>query len=374
MHIYLDNAATTKPCLSAVNAVTNALTDIYGNPSSLHVLGVEAQKIIENSRKVIAHALGCDRETLYFTSGATESNNIALRGIANTYGRRKKRIVTTTVEHASVRETLDYLEQNGFETVRIPPPFSTESFLNAIDDNTCLVSMMYVNNETGHILPAEKVFTAVKRRCPEIITHCDCVQAFMKLPVKCNKLNADLISISSHKIYGVKGCGALYIRNGVRIAPIMTGGKQEKGIRSGTEAVPLIAGFGAAVSELLPNTDKNYRHATALKEQLLNGLNRINGITVNSTEDCSPYIVNISIDKIRSEIMLHFLEKQGVYVSSGSACSKGALSGVLEEFGVSRKNADCALRISFSSETITEDIETLVNAIDNGLKSLIKQR
>ena len=206
MTIYLDNAATTKPCEEAVQSINTALTELYGNPSSLHSIGLAAQLAVDEARKNIALALGCQQDCLYFTSGATESNNIAVRGAAAAYGKRKPKIVTTAVEHASIRETVSDMESKGFEVVRIAPDSNGEinpsDVLNAVDENTCLLSMMLVNNENGYILPVEKTFKAVKRRYPDIVTHCDCVQGFMKLPIKCSELNADLISLSAHKIHG----------------------------------------------------------------------------------------------------------------------------------------------------------------------------
>lgn len=232
MTVYLDNAATTKPCEEAIEAVVEAMKNNYGNPSSLHRKGLDAQLAVDSARKNLADALGCDAGCIYFTSGATESNNLALRGACSAYGKRKKRLVVSSVEHASVAETFDHLETTGFEVVRVSPDkngeFHAEDFIDACDENTCLISMMYVNNETGYILPVSEVFSAVKRRFPEIITHCDCVQAFMKIPLKADSLKADLISVSGHKFHAVKGVGVLYVKKGVRILPIVTGGKQEK--------------------------------------------------------------------------------------------------------------------------------------------------
>ena len=215
MSIYLDNAATTKPCGEAVSAAVDAMTENYGNPSSLHRAGLDAQLAVDKARKAIAASIGADSSEIYFTSGATESNNLALRGISAAYGRKRRKIVISSVEHASVDETASALEKNGFEIVRISPRddgrFYADDFISACDENTCLVSMMLVNNETGYIMPVRETFMAVKRSFPEIITHCDCVQGYMKLPIKAASLGADLISLSAHKIHGVKGVGAIYI-------------------------------------------------------------------------------------------------------------------------------------------------------------------
>lgn len=374
MAVYLDNAATTKPCAEAVDAIMAALTDNYGNPSSLHKMGLNAQMVNDTARKIIAGAIGCEPNCIYFTSGATESNNLAIRGASAVYGKRKKRIVVSSVEHASVTETMNELEKSGFEIVRVSPAadgrFYAQDFINAVDENTCIISMMLVNNETGYIMPVKETFTALKRRFPEIITHCDCVQGFMKLPVRTSLLNADLISLSGHKIHAAKGVGALYVRRGVRLIPIITGGKQEKGVRSGTESVPLIAGFGAAVEKLQPSIDERYEKVSELKSFLLSKLADIDGVTVNSPDDGSPYVVNISASGRRSEIMLHYLEQKEIYVSSGSACSKGAQSGVLAEFGISQKNADSALRISMTAETTEEELLVFTDALKEGIAKI----
>ncbi len=372
--IYLDNAATTKPCPEAVHAALEAMTDNFGNPSSLHRAGLNAQLAVDRARKAIADSLGATPDNIIFTSGATESNNLALRGISAAYGRKRRRIVASAVEHASVEETLADLESKGFEVVRVSPRedgrFYPEDFLAACNEETVLLTMMYVNNETGYILPVKETFTAAKRRFKDIITHTDCVQAYMKLPVKANQLGADLISLSGHKIHGVKGVGALYIRKGVRVLPVVTGGKQEKGIRSGTESVPLICAFGAAVEKLSTTISERWEHVTSLKTRLTELLAEIEGVEVNSPADGSPYVVNISAAGKRSEIMLHYLEGRDIYVSSGSACSKGQQSGVLGQFGITGKRADSALRISMTADTTEAEIEAFAQALAEGIASV----
>ena len=374
MSIYLDNAATTKPCGEAVSAAVDAMTENYGNPSSLHRAGLDAQLAVDKARKAIAASIGADSSEIYFTSGATESNNLALRGISAAYGRKRRKIVISSVEHASVDETASALEKNGFEIVRISPRddgrFYADDFISACDENTCLVSMMLVNNETGYIMPVRETFMAVKRSFPEIITHCDCVHGYMKLPIKAASLGADLISLSAHKIHGVKGVGAIYIKKGVRVIPIVTGGKQEKGIRSGTESVPLIAAFGAAVDKFRPTIAERYERVSQLKAHLLEKIGGIENVTVNSPSDGSPYVINISAVGKRSEIMLHFLESKGIYVSSGSACSKGQQSGVLGEFGISGKRADGAVRISITAQTTEEELDEFAEALAEGMTKI----
>lgn len=374
MSIYLDNAATTKPCGEAVSAAVDAMTENYGNPSSLHRAGLDAQLAVDKARKAIAASIGADSSEIYFTSGATESNNLALRGISAAYGRKRRKIVISSVEHASVDETASALEKSGFEIVRISPRddgrFYADDFISACDENTCLVSMMLVNNETGYIMPVRETFMAVKRSFPEIITHCDCVQGYMKLPIKAASLGADLISLSAHKIHGVKGVGAIYIKKGVRVIPIVTGGKQEKGIRSGTESVPLIAAFGAAVDKFRPTIAERYERVSQLKAHLLEKIGGIENVTVNSPSDGSPYVINISAVGKRSEIMLHFLESKGIYVSSGSACSKGQQSGVLGEFGISGKRADGAVRISITAQTTEDELDEFAEALAEGMTKI----
>ncbi len=375
MAIYLDNAATTKPSAAAIEAVTHCMSQVYGNPSSLHRMGLEAQLLMDDARKTIASALGCDANMILFTSGATEASNLAIRGAAAAYGKRRPHIVTSAVEHASVRSTMDALETQGFQITRIRPnaqgEFDAADFLNAVTEETCLVSMMLAENETGRVLPVQKVFRILKKRYPHIITHCDAVQAFLKLPVRVNDLQADLLSVSAHKIHGPKGVGALFVRKGVRLLPLVTGGKQEKSIRPGTEAMPLIAGFGAAVQEMYPTIAQRSAHAEQLRNYLLRQLAQDPELTLNSSEQGTPYIVNFSVKGIRSETMLHFLESKEIYVSSGSACSKGAKSGVLSAYGIPDDRADSALRVSFSEENTEADIDALLTAIGQGKVQLI---
>ncbi|MBP1560524.1 MAG: cysteine desulfurase [Oscillospiraceae bacterium] len=380
MAVYLDNAATTLPCEPAVSAVFDCMVEDYGNPSSLHKLGVIAEQRLTEARKSIAAALVCDPQCITFTSGATECNNTAIIGAARNYGKRKKKIVVSAIEHPSVAEPIKYLEEKeGFEVVRIKPSrngeIAAEDFIDAVDENTCLVSCMMVNNETGAIQPVRRIFSHVKRNFPDCITHCDAVQGFMKLPIKSAELFADVIVVSGHKVYAVKGVGAMYIRKGIRIAPLLMGGGQEKGMRSGTESVPLIAGFGAAVRSLMPNMNVAYSNAEQIRAYLLKKLSKLEYITVNSaTENSSPYIINFSVRGIRSEIMLHYLESKEIYVSSGSACSKGAHSSVLSAIGVPDKLADSAIRVSLSRATTMGEIDLLVNVLQEGYQSLAKTK
>ncbi len=374
--IYLDNAATTKPSEQSVSAIMNILSNNFGNPSSLHRLGVEAEREVTKARKIIAAALVADPECVYFTSGATESNNLAINGIAENYGKRRKKIITTAIEHPSIAEPIKRLEELGFEVVRIQPDpngeIEYESIISQVDDRTCMVSCMLVNNETGAVLPIKKAFTYIKRNFPEVITHCDTVQAFMKIPFKANQLFADVISISAHKINGPKGVGAIYIKKGIRIAPQMNGGGQEKKIRSGTESVPLIAGFGAAVEEKIQTVSQRLDYVQGLKSYFLEVVDVLKGITIISSPDASPYIVNFAVEGIKSETMLHYLESKDIFVSSGSACSKGKKSEVLKAFNVNEKLLDFSIRISFSDKNTKEEIDALIEAIAEGQAILQK--
>ncbi|MGN0601561.1 MAG: cysteine desulfurase family protein [Oscillospiraceae bacterium] len=370
--IYFDNAATTAPNEGVCNAVAEGLK-AFGNPSSLHKLGLDSEKLITSSREIIAKSLGANIEELFFTSGATESNNTAIFGAAKKFGKRKNKIVTTSVEHPSVAEACTFLENQGFEVVRISPDdngiINATDIISAVDDNTFLVTCMLVNNENGFIIPVDKAFSAIKRKYPQVLTHCDCVQGFMKIPVKTKKLCADMISLSGHKIHGPKGIGALYIRKGVSIPSLIYGGGQEKSFRSGTESVPLINGFGKAVEQLNPTVSTRFEYVKGLQNYLFEQCEK-NGIHVNSTFDCSPYVNSISVENLKSEVLLHFLEQKEIYVSSGSACSKGKKSSVLKEFKVPEKYLDSTIRISFSSENTKEEIDMLMRAINEAKEKL----
>lgn len=379
MKIYLDNAATTRPCEPAISACFACMAENYGNPSSLHRMGLDAENAVTEARKAIAAALVCDPECITFTSGATECNNTIIFGAAEKMGKRKKKIVISSIEHPSVAKPAKYLEEHGFEVVRIDPmrngEISAEDFISAVDGNTFLVSCMLVNNETGAINPVRKIFSAVKRAFPDCLTHCDAVQGFLKLPIKASDLCADFITVSAHKVHALKGVGAMYTKKGVKIPPLMYGGGQEKNMRSGTESVPLISAFGAAARALMPTMNSAYENAEAINEYLNNKLKKLPFVTINSTaENKSPFITNFSVEGIRSEIMLHFLESKDIYVSSGSACSKGAHSSVLTGMGISDRLADSAIRVSISRITEKQEIDALIEALEEGHSTLAKMR
>ena len=378
MEVYLDNSATTKVCAAACEAAVSAMKTVYGNPSSLHRLGFDAEKLVTQSRKQIAGALSCYPDELYFTSGATESNNLAIRGLTGAYPRIGRKIVTTAIEHPSVGETVEFLCGAGYEVIRLSPDndgnFSPAAFAEAVDEDTSLVTFMLVNNEVGVLLPAAEICKAVKRKNPNTLIHIDAVQGFCKVPFRADRTLVDTVSISGHKIYAPKGVGGLYVKKGVRLKPIQTGGGQEKGLRSGTESVPLIAAFGAAVAQTYPDMEKNQVHYRELREYLTKHLMSTQEIVMNSPENAVPYICNFSVRGIRSEIMLHFLEQSGIYVSSGSACAKGKPSPVLAAMGIPKERADSAIRISFSPETTISDIDILLDGLRGGISSLQKMR
>lgn len=358
--IYLDNAATTKPCAEAVKAAAECAELCFGNPSSLHKLGIEAEKALNRAKNVILQRLGKEGE-LYFTSGATESNNLAIFGAANALKRRGNRIVTTAVEHPSAAEPMKRLREQGFEVVELKPcehEDFEQAIVDAVDGRTVLASCMAVNNETGFIIDTKKVYNGIKKRFPGCVVHADGVQGFCKVPIF-----ADLISLSAHKIHGLKGVGALYKAKDVRLVPTVYGGGQQGGLRSGTEPVELIMAFEAAV-KAYPD---NFTYFSELKEYLLKLLCEPEGVTVNSRNSV-PNIVNFSVKGVRSEIMLHFLEERGIYVSSGSACSKGKVSPVLAALGIPAAEADSAVRVSFCRDNTKEELDLLVEGICDGIK------
>lgn len=373
--IYLDNAATTKVMPVAAEGVITGMTETFGNPSSLHKLGVDAERLVSFSQRKILSALGDTSGRIIFTSGATESNNTAILGLAEVYGRRKKRVVTTSVEHPSVAKAFERLAELGYEVVLIHPneqgEITENMLIEAVDGNTCLISAMLVNNETGYILPIEKAFPKIKRLYPECMTHCDCVQGFEKLHVSVKKLGCDALSLSGHKIYAPKGIGALYLKNGVRIKPMMLGGGQQNALRSGTEPVPLIYGMGRAVEALDSTLDERLEHVREINGYARDALAQI-GAVILSKAEASPYILSIAVPGLKSETVLHYLEASEIYVSSGSACSKGKNSGVLAEFKVSDKYIDSVIRLSFSYENTKKDIDLLAAKLKDGMESLAK--
>ena len=366
MQVYFDNSATTKPCEKAVKAMINSLEELWGNPSSLHYEGVKAEKALESARASVAKALGCESGEIFFTSGGTESNNLAIFGTVEKMKRLGKRIVSSTVEHPSVNEALNKLENEGFQVVRVPlnkdRELDEQALFEAVTKDTILVTLMLVNNELGTIMPVQSAKSAILRAKSPALLHVDAVQAFGKLPFTPSCLGADMVSISSHKTYGPKGAGALYVKKGTKLAPQLFGGEQENKLRPGTEATPAIVGFGTAV-ENLGNISEQLERISELKDYLLAKLSKIDGVEINSPVNALPYITNISVISYKSETMLNFLSSKGICVSSGSACSKGKKSKVLVAAGLSRQAIDSALRISFSRYTTKNEIDYFTNML-----------
>lgn len=376
MYCYLDNSATTKPCQAAVDAANRAMTEAFGNPSSLHAYGLAALQLLEDARRQVANALSADSTEIYFTPSGTAANNTAIFGAAAKAGRRGGKIVTTAYEHPSVENAMRRLEEQGFTVVRLLPDtdgnITAEQFHNAIDEQTVLVSTMAVNNEVGSILPFDKIAGILRRKKSKALLHVDAVQGFMKLPIAPKKCGIDLMSVSAHKIHGLKGAGALYVRQGLHIRPHLLGGGQENGLVSGTQATPAIAAFGAATAAV-GDIRKNAERVSALRMRLVSGLREIAGIRVNSPENALPYIVNISVEGIPSQVSVNFLSSQGVYVSAGSACAKGHRSPVLTAMGLCASEINTAVRISLSRETTAEEIDTCINAITTEVQTLRKK-
>ncbi len=373
--IYLDNSATTKPCDTAIKYINSALSDNWGNPSSLHTAGVLAEEILIKARAVLSKSINASPSEIYFTSGGTEANNIAVLGAANKLKKRGNRIVTTTIEHPSVKEAVDHLEENGFEVIRLKPDssgvISTEELSAAINEKTALVSIMLVNNEIGSIQPVRTAAEIIKSKNSFALLHTDTVQAYGKLPIDVKNLGVDLLTVSSHKIHGPKGVGFLYIKKGVTLSPTVFGGGQESGIRSGTQATQNIAGFLGAAEEL-SNINSALSNTQALWDYATEQLEKTGLVSINSAKGSLPYILNISVNGYKSETVLHYLESRDIFVSSGSACSKGKKSYVLESIGLSAQRIDSSIRISFNRHNTKEEIDTLCEALVGAAKFLRK--
>lgn len=371
--VYLDNSATTKPCEKAIQNINFALENCWGNPSSLYDLGFKAQMLVDDTRKAASTLLKCREDEIFFTGSGTESNNTALLGAAYSRRKRGKRIVTTTIEHPSVLETVKRLENEGFEVVYLKPQpngiISTTDLAAFINKDTILVSIMLVNNETGAIQPVKEASDIIKNVGAPALLHSDGVQAFGKMPINLYSLGVDLFTASGHKIHGPKGVGIIYIKKGCTIKPLVTGGGQEKNMRSGTESVPLIYGLKGAL-DTLGNINENLKNQNSLWSYAKQTLLDTGLVAINSNNSALPYILNISVEGYRSETLLHFLEAENVYVSSGSACAKGEGSYVLNEMGFSKKRVDSALRISFSNENTIEDIDILKQALIKATQKL----
>lgn len=370
---YLDNSATTKVLDEAAQKALILMTEEYGNPSSLHTRGFRAKLQLDEARSTLAKKLGCESGEVSFTSGGTEANNLAILGAARANKRAGNKIVTTSIEHSAVLEPMKTLEREGFEIVRISPEsdgnISAEKMAEAIDERTILVSMMLVNNETGAILPVKAVSQAIKRAGSRALLHTDAVQGFCKLDFTAKKLGADLITVSGHKVHAPKGVGAIYASKTAKVSPLIYGGGQEKGLRPGTEALPLIAAFAEAV-RLSGSPAEHLKHVEELNAYLRAGLKEIDGVAINSPDDALPYVLNISTGRIKAETMLHHLASSEVYVSSGSACGKVKPSHVLEAMGLPRERVASAIRISFSRFSSKTDVDALLAGLKAGMETL----
>lgn len=373
---YFDNSATTMLCEKAKQSIINAC-ECYGNPSSLHKLGTVSNEMLKASREVIAKSIGAKADEIYFTSGGTESDNIALLGAAHSLCRRGKRIVTTAFEHPAVINTLKQLEAEGFEVVYLKPDESgsvpMSAFLEAINEQTILVSCMSVNNETGAILPIQSIKKIIEKKKSPAYFHCDLTQSYLKYPVSVKKLGVDLLTLSAHKIHGPKGVGALFVKKGVRILAHTFGGEQEKGLRPGTESLILINGFKGAVEDF-GNATENAQKVKEIKDYIIEKLKNESDVIINSPENSSDYILSIAVLGIRSETMLHFLESENIFVSSGSACAKGKASHVLTALGYDKKRSDSTIRISFSKLNTLYQADMLINGIITAKNTLIKSK
>ncbi len=375
MEVYLDNSATTKPCPGARKRLLEAVDLLWGNPSSLHQKGLEAQLLLEGARAFIAKCLSCRESELYFTSGGTESNNLAVFGAAKAMRHKGKRIVVSSVEHPSVSRAFDKLESDGFTVVRLPVDrfgvVPVEEIENAVDESTVLVSMMAVNNELGSVEPVEALSRIVKEKHSPALIHVDAVQAFGKLPLNVKKLGIDLMSVSAHKIHGTKGAGALFVKDSVHLAPHIFGGGQEKNVRPGTEPLPAIAAFFGAAEEL--DIKKSLPAVTALRDGFVKKLSALDGVVINSGADALPYIVNISLPGRPAEAVLNFLSSRGIYVSSGSACAKGHRSPTLTAAGLESERVNSSLRISLSRFTTADELDFCLEGIEEALRAIRKK-
>lgn len=374
--IYFDNSSTTKVCEQAAQKVMEMMTERYGNPSSLHTMGFEAERELTAARTAVAQLLSAKKEEITFTSGGTEANNLAVFGAAYARKKRGNRIVTTAIEHPSVLNAMAQLEKEGFEVVYVKPDseghIAPQRVFEVVDANTILVSMMAVNNEVGTILPIDAAAQAIAQAKAPALLHVDAVQAFGKLPLKPSKSKVDLMSVSAHKIHGPKGVGALYVASNVHIVSRAFGGGQEKNLRPGTEAMPMIAGFGAAVNAL-PNLAEETKAVAQINEYCRTELAKLDGVTINSPADALPYILNFSTGSVRSETMLHYLASKQIFVSSGSACSKAKPSHVLTAMELNRERIHSSLRVSFSRYNTLDEAKIFMEALKQGLTEITKR-
>ena len=366
MEIYLDNSATTRVCPEAAEAAMNAMLTDYGNPSSTHAKGRAALKLVMNARKQLAKALGCEAFELAFTSCGSESDNWALWSGADAVSRRGGHVISSTVEHDAVRKALDGLERRGYEVTRLTPGSSgavtPEQVAGAVRPDTILCSLMLVNNETGAVTDIKAVSKIVKAANPKALVHTDAVQGFLKLPFSAKTLGADLISVSGHKIHAPKGIGALYIRSGLRLRPLIVGGAQEDGRRAGTENVPYICAFGEAARIGFARAAEYQEHMRALREHAIDRLRAENPGLIGRGGG-APHLLSVGLPGYKSEVLMNFLEARGIYVSRSSACKRGARSHVLEAMGLAPEVIDGAIRVGLSRYTTREEMDEFCSAL-----------
>lgn len=379
MEAYLDNSATTR-CLEQVrDVVVKTMMEDYGNPSSRHLKGMEAEKYLRDAREKIARTMKVNEKEIFFTSGGTESNNWALIGAAMANRRAGNHIITTTVEHAAVLQPMLYLEEQGFRITWLPVDrygrVSLSDLEAAVCEDTILASVMYVNNEVGALEPVEEIGCFLKEKHPGVLFHVDAIQAYGKYRILPKKMGIDMLSVSGHKIHGPKGSGFLYVNEKVKIKPLLLGGGQQKGMRSGTDNVPGIAGLGEAAWEAYRDFEEKREHFLRLKEYFMGRVSKLEGVVLNSLpgEEGAPHIVSVSFRGVRSEVLLHALEERGIYVSSGSACSsnkKLPVSTVLKEIGMERDLLDSTLRFSFSRFNTEEELSYCIEVLKELLPML----
>ena len=367
--IYLDNSATTKPCAEAVEAMAKAMTESWGNPSALYNFGIDTAHELRTARHKVAAALGAEPDRVFFTSGGTEADNWAIFGTAKRYGKKNKHIITTAVEHHAILNCMKDLEAQGFEVTYLQPDelgrVSAESLKAALRKDTILVSIMMVNNEVGSVMPIQQMAKLTHKLCPDAIFHTDAVQGFLKVPIQAKTLGADLISVSSHKVHGPKGAGALYISPRLRsFPPLILGGGQEGGYRSGTEGTPAIFSFAAACAAGSSTFRADIAREKALLDGLVEKLSQLEGVQINGAHE-APHILSISIPGVPTQNSINILQDAGICVSAGSACAKGHRSHVLESMHVSPEAIDSSFRVSLCRTTTAVELDQLAEVIEN---------
>ena len=369
--IYLDNSATTRPCASAVEAMTNALTENWGNPSALYDFGIDTARQLRTARNKVAAAMGAEPDRVFFTSGGTEADNWAVFGAMKRMGKRGRHIVTTAIEHHAVLNCMKELEAQGFEVTYLQPDklgnISLDALKSALRRDTVLVSIMMVNNEVGSVMPISAMAKLTHKTCPDAIFHTDAVQGFLKIPFSAKTLGADLITVSSHKIHGPKGAGALYIAPRLKaFPPLLLGGGQESGLRSGTEGTPAIFGFAAACAEISATFKADSAREAELLNDLAYKLCKLNGVAINGAH-AAPHILSISIPGVPTQNSINILQDAGICVSAGSACAKGHRSHTLTAMNLPPEVMDGTFRVSLCRDTTQEELDTLVRVIENDI-------